>query len=243
MVRMTTAADAAEKKILTAEELERKKKKDEKAKKKELKKLKAEEKSKQAELKAKEAKDVPKKSTKKSSKRDAPEENPEDFVDPETPDGERKRLSSHMAKQYSPAAVERAWYAWWERAGFFIADAKSSKPAFVIVLPPPNVTGVLHIGHALTAAIQDLIVHWKRMSGFNVLWVPGMDHAGIATQTVVEKDLQRTGLTRHDLGREEYIKEVWKWKEENGSKILIQLRRLGASLDWSREVPLLNKCH
>ncbi|CAF2108849.1 unnamed protein product, partial [Brassica napus] len=228
-------ADAAEKKILTAEELERKKKKDEKAKKKELKKLKAEEKSKQAELKAKEAKDVPKKSTKKSSKRDAPEENPEDFVDPETPDGERKRLSSHMAKQYSPAAVERAWYAWWERAGFFIADAKSSKPAFVIVLPPPNVTGVLHIGHALTAAIQDLIVHWKRMSGFNVLWVPGMDHAGIATQTVVEKDLQRTGLTRHDLGREEYIKEVWKWKEENGSKILIQLRRLGASLDWSRE--------
>ncbi|KAG5390872.1 hypothetical protein IGI04_032413 [Brassica rapa subsp. trilocularis] len=225
----------AEKKILTEEELERKKRKDEKAREKELKKLKAEEKSKLAELKAKEVKDVPKKSTKKSSKRDAPEENPEDFVDPETPVGERKRLSLQMAKQYSPATVERAWYAWWEKAGFFVADAKSSKPAFVIVLPPPNVTGVLHIGHALTTAIQDLIIRWKRMSGFNVLWVPGMDHAGIATQTVVEKELQRTGLTRHDLGREEYIKEVWKWKEENGSKILIQLRRLGASLDWSRE--------
>ncbi|KAJ4879323.1 Valine--tRNA ligase [Raphanus sativus] len=221
--------------MLTAEELERKKKKDEKAREKESKKLRALEK---AELKAKQVKDEenPKKSTKKSSQRDAAhEENPEDFVDPETPLGERKRLSSQMAKQYSPAAVEGAWYAWWEKAGFFTADAKSSKPAFVMVLPPPNVTGVLHIGHALTTAIQDLIIRWKRMSGFNVLWVPGMDHAGIATQTKVEKNLKDRELTRHDLGRDEFIKEVWEWKEKNGSTILTQLRRLGASLDWSRE--------
>ncbi|XP_056862516.1 valine--tRNA ligase, mitochondrial 1 isoform X2 [Raphanus sativus] len=138
------------------------------------KKLKALEKAKLgAELKAKQSKDVSKKSTKKSSQRDAHEENPEDFVDPETPVCERKQLSLQMAKQYSPAAVERAWYAWWEKAGFFTADAKSSKPAFVIVLPPPNVTGLLHIGHALTTAIQDLIIRWKRMSGFKALWVPG----------------------------------------------------------------------
>ncbi|XP_056857851.1 peptide chain release factor PrfB3, chloroplastic-like isoform X2 [Raphanus sativus] len=107
-----------------------------------------------AELKAKQGKDVSKKSTKKSSQRDAYEENPEDFMDPETPVGERKQLSLQMAKQYSPAAVDRAWYAWWEKAGFFTVDAKSSKPVFVIVLPPPNVNGLLHIGHALTTAIQ-----------------------------------------------------------------------------------------
>ncbi|CAH8388948.1 unnamed protein product [Eruca vesicaria subsp. sativa] len=198
----------AEKKILTEEELERKN--DDKVN-----------------------DDLPKKNRKKSSQRDAPEENPEDFVDPETPVGERKMLSLQMAKQYSPAAVERSWYAWWEKDGFFIADAKSSRPKFVIVLPPPNVTGVLHIGHALTTAIQDLIIRWKRMSGFNVLWVPGMDHAGIATQITVEKNLK---ISRHDLGRENFIKEVWKWKEQKGSTILTQLRRLGASLDWSREV-------
>ncbi|KAF2589495.1 hypothetical protein F2Q70_00041691 [Brassica cretica] len=126
----------AEKKILTEEELERKKKKDDKAKEKELKKLKALEKAKLAELKAKQAKDgtsAPKKSAKKSSKRDASDENPADFVDPETPLGDKKRLSSQMAKQYSPAAVEKSWYAWWEKSDLFKADAKSSKPPFVIV--------------------------------------------------------------------------------------------------------------
>ncbi|RID48468.1 hypothetical protein BRARA_I04978 [Brassica rapa] len=229
----------AEKKILTEEELERKKKKDDKAKEKELKKLKALEKAKLAELKAKQAKDgtsAPKKSAKKSSKRDASDENPADFVDPETPLGDKKRLSSQMAKQYSPAAVEKSWYAWWEKSDLFKADAKSSKPPFVIVLPPPNVTGALHIGHALTSAIEDTIIRWKRMSGYNALWVPGMDHAGIATQVVVEKKLMRErGLTRHDVGREEFVNEVWKWKNQHGGTILTQLRRLGASLDWSRE--------
>ncbi|XP_010527840.1 PREDICTED: valine--tRNA ligase, mitochondrial 1-like [Tarenaya hassleriana] len=228
-----------EKKIETDEDLERKKKKEEKAREKELKKQKALEKAKLAELKAKQAKDgtnAPKKSSKKSAKRDASEDNPQDFVDPETPLGERKRLSAQMAKQYSPDAVEKSWYAWWEKSCFFKADSKSSKPPFVIVLPPPNVTGALHIGHALTSAIEDTIIRWKRMSGYNALWVPGVDHAGIATQVVVEKKLMRERhMTRHDLGREEFVKEVWKWKNEYGGTILGQQRRLGASLDWSRE--------
>ncbi|XP_010554365.1 PREDICTED: valine--tRNA ligase, mitochondrial 1 [Tarenaya hassleriana] len=235
----TVIMSEPEKKIETEEDLERKKKKEEKAREKELKKQKALEKAKQAELKAKQAKDgtnAPKKSSKKSAKRDASDENPKDFADPETPLGERKRLSVQMAKQYSPAAVEKSWYAWWEKSGFYKADSKSSKPPFVIVLPPPNVTGALHIGHALTSAIEDTIIRWKRMSGYNALWVPGVDHAGIATQVVVEKKLMRErGMTRHDLGREEFVKEVWKWKNEYGGTILGQQRRLGASLDWSRE--------
>ncbi|MBA0645042.1 hypothetical protein Goklo_013180, partial [Gossypium klotzschianum] len=223
-------------KPLTEEELERKKKKEEKAKEKELKKQKALEKAELAKLKAQQGSNAPKKSAKKSAKREADDENPEDFVDPETPSGEKKRLSNQMAKQYSPASVEKSWYAWWEKSGFFQADASSSKPPFVIVLPPPNVTGALHIGHALTCAIEDTIIRWRRMSGYNALWVPGMDHAGIATQVVVEKKLKRErGLTRHDIGRENFVNEVWKWKDEYGGTILGQLRRLGASLDWSRE--------
>ncbi|PPD72092.1 hypothetical protein GOBAR_DD31016 [Gossypium barbadense] len=196
-------------KPLTEEELERKKKKEEKAKEKELKKQKALEKAELAKLKAQQGSNAPKKSAKKSAKREADDENPEDFVDPETPSGERKRLSNQMAKQYSPASVEKSWYAWWEKSGFFQADASSSKPPFVIVLPPPNVTGALHIGHALTCAIEDTIIRWRRMSGYNALWVPGMDHAGIATQVVVEKKLKRErGLTRHDVGRENFVNEV-----------------------------------
>ncbi|OVA16157.1 Aminoacyl-tRNA synthetase [Macleaya cordata] len=220
----------------TAEDLERKKKKEEKAKEKELKKIKAQLKAETAKLQAQKASNAPKKSERKNAKRDAEEENPEDYVDPATNPGEKKQLSRQMAKQYSPAAVEKSWYAWWEKSGFFVADASSSKPPFVIVLPPPNVTGALHIGHGLTAAIQDTIIRWRRMSGYNVLWVPGMDHAGIATQVVVEKMLMRESkLTRHDLGRERFVSEVWKWKNEYGGTILNQERRLGASLDWSRE--------
>ncbi|CAN6816346.1 unnamed protein product [Brassica oleracea] len=218
---------------------EKKRKKDEKAREKALKKLKALDKAKKLEeLKAKQEKGGTNASQKKkSSKRDdASEENPEDFVDPETPLGERKRLSSQMAKQYSPAAVEKSWYAWWEKSDLFKADPKSCKPPFAIVLPPPNVTGVLHIGHALTIAIEDTLIRWKRMSGYNALWVPGLDHAGIATQTMVEKKLALDKkLTRQDLTREEFLNEVWKWKDENACTILTQLRRLGASLDWSRE--------
>ena len=118
-----------------------------------------------------------------------------------TPKGQKKDVSGDMFKGYCPLAVEAAWYEWWEQCGFFKPELNSNKPPFVIVIPPPNVTGSLHLGHALTSAIQDTIVRWRRMSGYNVLWLPGTDHAGIATQTVVEKDLaKRKGLTRHDLG-------------------------------------------
>ncbi|XP_041998010.1 valine--tRNA ligase, mitochondrial 1-like isoform X4 [Salvia splendens] len=157
-----------------------------------------------------------------------------------------------MAQNYNPNTVEKSWYEWWEKSNFFQADPKSSKPPFVIasfctslyhrvlacwvVLPPPNVTEALHIGHALTTAIEDTIIRWKRMSGYNTLWVPGMDHAGIATQVVVEKKIMREQkLTRHQVGRDRFVDEVWKWKNEYGGTILKQLRRLGASLDWSRE--------
>ncbi|EEF32012.1 valine--tRNA ligase, mitochondrial 1 [Ricinus communis] len=228
-----------ERKIETQEELERKKKKEEKAKEKEAKKLKAAQKAAEA-AKLKEQQSGGNAATKKSgpkknARRDVggTEENPED---PHTPFGERKKLSAQMAKQYSPSAVEKSWYAWWEKSGYFTAHAKSSKPPFTIVFPPPNVTGALHIGHALTAAVEDTIIRWRRMSGYNTLWVPGVDHAGIATQVVVEKKLMRERhLTRHDIGREQFVSEVWKWKEEYGGTILGQLRRLGASLDWSRE--------
>jgi valyl-tRNA synthetase len=113
--------------------------------------------------------------------------------------------------------------------------------SFVIVIPPPNVTGSLHLGHALTNSIQDALVRYHRMSGRRVLWVPGTDHAGIATQSVVEKRLKNEGKTRHDLGREAFVQRVWAWKQEYGNRILQQLRRLGSSLDWSREVFTLDE--
>lgn len=216
------------------EDPEKKKKKEEKAREKELKKQKALEKA--AKLQAQQASSASKKGEKKNVKRNTVEEDFEDFIDPETPFGEKKKMSPKMAKQYNPCAVEKSWYSWWEKSSFFVADSRSSKPPFVIVLPPPNVTGALHIGHALTAAIEDTIIRWRRMSGYNTLWVPGMDHAGIATQVVVEKKLMRERkLTRHDIGREQFVSEVWNWKEKYGGTILQQLRRLGASLDWSRE--------
>ncbi|EPS67721.1 hypothetical protein M569_07052, partial [Genlisea aurea] len=219
---------------LTPEELEKKKKKEEKAREKNLKKLKAAQKAEK--FQAQKTSSALESGKKKISKKEADAENPEDYIDPVTPEGEKKKLSCQMAKAYSPSAVEKSWYEWWEKSNFFVADADSSKPPFVIVLPPPNVTGALHIGHALTAAIQDTIIRWRRMSGYNALWVPGTDHAGIATQVVVEKKIMREmKLTRHDLGRERFVAEVWKWKNQYGGTILKQLRRLGASLDWSRE--------
>ncbi|CAA2934126.1 valine--tRNA ligase, mitochondrial 1-like isoform X2 [Olea europaea subsp. europaea] len=174
------------------------------------------------EMEAQKASSAPESGKKKNVKREA-EENPVDYIDPETSVGEKKKPSRQMAKTLNANAVEKSWYAWWEKSKFFEADSSSSKPLFVIVLPPPNVTGALHIGHALT----DTIFRWRRMSGYNTLRVPGMDHAGIATQVVVEKKIMREKkLTRRD---------VWKWKNEYGGTILKQLRGLGASLDWSRE--------
>lgn len=142
---------------------------------------------------------------------------------------------TELAKSYDPGSVETKWYAFWEKEGFFQADALSSKPPFTIAIPPPNVTGALHMGHALVNTLQDILIRWKRMSGYEALWVPGTDHAGIATQTVVERDLMKTtGKRRCDFSREEFLAFIWKWKEESERSILSQLKRLGASCDWSR---------
>jgi len=140
-----------------------------------------------------------------------------------------------LAATFSPADIESRLYKKWLAAGYFKADAKSKKPPFTIVIPPPNVTGSLHIGHALDHTIQDLLIRMKRMKGFEALWLPGMDHAGIATQNVVEKKLAAQGKSRHDLGREAFIEQVWQWKAESGGAILDQMKRLGDSVDWDRE--------
>ncbi|HZR54267.1 MAG TPA: valine--tRNA ligase [Streptosporangiaceae bacterium] len=140
-----------------------------------------------------------------------------------------------LPSQYSPADVEGPRYEHWEKAGYFTAEASSDKPPFAIVIPPPNVTGTLHIGHALDHTLIDALVRRRRMQGYNALWLPGMDHAGIATQNVVERELAKEGLSRHDLGRERFVERVWQWKAESGGKILGQMRRLGDSVDWSRE--------
>jgi valyl-tRNA synthetase len=140
-----------------------------------------------------------------------------------------------LPSQYAPSEVEGPRYERWEKAGYFSADATSDAPAYSIVIPPPNVTGSLHIGHALDHTLMDALVRRRRMQGYNALWLPGMDHAGIATQNVVERELAKEGLSRHDLGREAFVERVWQWKAESGGKILGQMRRLGDSVDWSRE--------
>ena len=140
-----------------------------------------------------------------------------------------------LPKSYEPAQVEERWYAYWEREGLFTADPAGKGPAYSIVIPPPNVTGQLHMGHALNNTMQDIMCRYKRMLGYEVLWMPGTDHAGIATQNVVERQLASEGKTRHDLGRDAFIERVWEWRAEYGGKIINQLKRLGASCDWSRE--------
>lgn len=139
-----------------------------------------------------------------------------------------------LEKNYNPKDFEEKIYADWEENGDFKPDMRSSKDAFSIVIPPPNVTGVLHMGHALDETLQDVLIRYNRMLGKKVLWQPGMDHAGIATQMVVERNLAKEGISRHDLGRDKFIETVWKWKEQSGGTICKQLRRLGASCDWSR---------
>jgi valyl-tRNA synthetase len=140
-----------------------------------------------------------------------------------------------LSPKYDPKEVEERWYQFWESSGCFKADPASSKPPFSVVIPPPNVTGSLHIGHALNDSLQDLFIRYKRMQGFDCLWVPGCDHAGIATQNVVERELAKEGKRRGDLGRDKFIERVWQWKEKSGSTIMRQLRRLGASCDWGYE--------
>lgn len=159
-----------------------------------------------------------------------------------TPKGQKKDLSKiPMDEGYHPSAVEAAWQDWWETKGFYSCDPQTAmnKPPeekFVMVIPPPNVTGSLHLGHALTAAVEDTLTRWHRMLGHATLYVPGTDHAGIATQSVVEKMLLKNeGKSRHDLGREAFVNKVWEWKADYGNKITTQLRSLGSSVDWSRE--------
>lgn len=161
----------------------------------------------------------------------------------ETQMGEKKNISGAWPKAYNPSVIEKNWYEWWETAGFFSPDmqknirSKDQRCKFTLLIPPPNVTGSLHIGHALTNSIQDALVRWYRMMGYRTLYLPGLDHAGIATQSVVERDIMASeGKTRHDLGREQFLKKAWAWKEQFGGRILSQLRILGSSLDWSRSV-------
>lgn len=136
---------------------------------------------------------------------------------------------------YDPQAVEEKWYKYWEDHGLFHDEVDKEKKPFSIVIPPPNVTGQLHMGHALDNALQDILIRFRRMQGYNTLWMPGTDHAGIATQIKVEEMLAQDGLTRHDLGREKFIEKVWEWKEQYGDRIIKQLKSLGASCDWQRE--------
>jgi len=140
-----------------------------------------------------------------------------------------------LSKVYDPKGVENKWYRFWLERGYFHADEDSLKPPFCIVIPPPNITGSLHLGHALNITLQDILIRYKRMDGYNSLWLPGTDHAGIATQNVVERQLATEGIDRHTIGRDAFIKRVWQWKREYGGIIINQLKSLGASCDWQRE--------
>ena len=150
-------------------------------------------------------------------------------------------MKEELEKRYEPAAFEQRIYAMWEKEGFFTPDADPDRPKFSIVIPPPNVTGRLHIGHALVNTLIDIMTRWKRMCGFNTLWLPGTDHAGIATQMVVDRKLQEQGISRFELGRDKFVEKVWEWKEQHATEIKDQLVRLGASADWSREAFTLDE--
>ncbi|NOZ23311.1 MAG: valine--tRNA ligase [Planctomycetes bacterium] len=144
-------------------------------------------------------------------------------------------MTNELPTRYSPKDIEEKWYKFWEENGLFHSEPDPARPMYSIVIPPPNVTGALHMGHALNNTIQDILIRWKRMQGFNALWMPGTDHAGIATQNVVEKELAKKKLTRHDLGREKFVEEVWTWKDVYHARITSQLKKLGSSCDWARE--------
>jgi valyl-tRNA synthetase len=157
------------------------------------------------------------------------------MLDTMTKSSETETANTDLAKAYEFSAVERKWYEFWENEKKFQATMDDGKPSFSIVIPPPNVTGVLHVGHALNNTLQDVLVRYKRMQGYNTLWLPGTDHAGIATQNVVERQLAAENISRHDIGRQKFVERVWQWKEESGGQIINQLKRLGCSCDWDRE--------
>jgi valyl-tRNA synthetase len=135
---------------------------------------------------------------------------------------------------YDPRLVEDKWYRYWLQQGYFHADVEAPGQPFCVVIPPPNITGTLHLGHALDETMQDILVRWHRMRGDNTLWLPGTDHAGIATQARVEEALAKEGNSKYDLGREQFLERVWQWKEEYGGNIINQLKKLGSSCDWDR---------
>ena len=139
-----------------------------------------------------------------------------------------------IEKSFNPAAIEAHWYPEWERRGYFESQTSGTAPGYCIQLPPPNVTGTLHMGHAFQQTLMDALIRYHRMRGLDTNWVAGTDHAGIATQIVVERQLQEKGQNRHDLGRKNFVAKIWEWKEKYGGIILKQLRALGASCDWSR---------
>ena len=140
-----------------------------------------------------------------------------------------------MKKSFEPKLIESYWYNQWEEKGYFNAKPNSKLKPYTIMIPPPNVTGTLHMGHGFQNTLIDVLIRYKRMSGYDALWQVGTDHAGIATQMVVERQLEEKGKSKEDIGREKFEKKVWKWKDKSGNKITRQLRRLGASVDWSRE--------
>lgn len=142
---------------------------------------------------------------------------------------------TNLPKIFDPQAIEGKWYQFWQDRGFFHAESSSDRPAYAIVIPPPNITGSLHIGHALDNTLQDCLIRWRRMQGYNALWMPGTDHAGIVTELIMEKQLLNEGTSRNELGREEFITRMWQWKEESAGYIVSQLQQLGCSCDWERE--------
>ena len=139
-----------------------------------------------------------------------------------------------ISKTYEPQQIEKKWYEFWEKNEYFQPEGDTSKPPFTVLMPPPNVTGILHMGHVLNNTLQDIVIRYHRMLGESTLWLPGVDHAGIATQNMVEKELAKEGKTRQEIGREKMLELIWKWKEEKGGLIIDQLKMLGASCDWSR---------
>ena len=144
--------------------------------------------------------------------------------------------AKNIAKNYNPAEFEDKLYNEWVEKGYFHAEVDKNKKPFTIVIPPPNVTGQLHMGHALDETLQDILIRYKRMQGYSALWIPGTDHAGIATQIKVEENLRvNEGLTRYDLGREKFLERVWDWKKQYGGRIINQLKKIGSSCDWDRE--------
>ena len=151
-------------------------------------------------------------------------------------------MAKELSKVYEPKEVESRIYAMWERGGYFHAQRNPEKKPFTIVMPPPNVTGQLHMGHAMDATLQDILIRFKRMQGYNALWLPGVDHAGIATQIKVEEELRKEGLTRYDLGREKFLARVWDWKARFGNRIVEQQKKLGASCDWERARFTMDEC-